>query len=281
MDKEAYIYTKFKSKLNGDDCAIVGDLAYCKDLFVEGVHFRREWLSMHEIGAKAMLVNISDMIAKNAKPKYALIGLSLPRDITTAQIDELCAGLNKTAQKWGIEIIGGDTISDDKIYISVTMIGKCKKPIFRNGAKCGHLIAHTGKLGYVGIDLQILLGGGKRSEISPHSRMLRPELRAKFFYKAAKYISASMDISDGLGQDLERLLRASGVGMSWLVSPKEYVLNSGEEYEILFAFEPKFLSKIYEIASKTKTPISVIGRAEERNLDNTCEFKGERHHFSE
>ena len=281
MDKEAYIYTKFKSRLNGDDCAIVDKAAYCKDLFVEGVHFKREWLSMREIGTKALLVNISDMIVKNAKPKYALLGLSLPKDISIEEIDELCAGINETAEKWGIEIIGGDTICDDKISISVTMIGKCKKLIYRNGAKKGDLVAHTGKLGYVGIDLQILLGGGSRSEISPHSRMLRPELRAKFFYKASKFINSAMDLSDGLGQDLERLLKASNAGMSWLINPKEFALNSGEEYEILFTFEPKYLSKIYEIASKAKTQISVIGKIEERTPENSCEFTGLRHHFSE
>lgn len=165
MDKERYIFEKFRSKLNGDDCAVIGERAYCKDLFVEGVHFRRGWLSLREIGAKAMLVNISDMIATNARAKYALLGLALPREIGTREIDELCAGVSETAREWGIRIIGGDTIGSDRIALSVSLIGKCKCPVFRSGARVGDLIAHTGELGSVGRDLAVLL----RDEISPAS----------------------------------------------------------------------------------------------------------------
>ncbi len=165
MDKERYIFEKFRSKLNGDDCAVIGERAYCKDLFVEGVHFRRGWLSLREIGAKAMLVNISDMIATNARAKYALLGLALPREIGTREIDELCVGVSETAREWGIRIIGGDTIGSDRIALSVSLIGKCKRPVFRSGARVGDLIAHTGELGSVGRDLAVLL----RYEISPAS----------------------------------------------------------------------------------------------------------------
>ena len=165
MDKERYIFEKFRSKLNGDDCAVIGERAYCKDLFVEGVHFRRGWLSLREIGAKAMLVNISDMITTNARAKYALLGLALPREISTREIDELCAGVSETAREWGIRIIGGDTIGSDRIALSVSLIGKCKRPVFRSGARVGDLIAHTGELGGVGRDLAVLL----RDEISPAS----------------------------------------------------------------------------------------------------------------
>ena len=165
MDKERYIFEKFRSKFSGDDCAVIGERAYCKDLFVEGVHFRRGWLSLREIGAKAMLVNISDMIATNARAKYALLGLALPREIGTREIDELCAGVSETAREWGIRIIGGDTIGSDRIALSVSLIGKCKRPVFRSGARVGDLIAHTGELGSVGRDLAVLL----RDEISPAS----------------------------------------------------------------------------------------------------------------
>ena len=169
MDKERYIFEKFRSKLNGDDCAVIGERAYCKDLFVEGVHFRRGWLSLREIGAKAMLVNISDMIATNARAKYALLGLALPREIGTREIDELCAGVSETAREWGIRIIGGDTIGSDRIALSVSLIGKCKRPVFRSGARVGDLIAHTGELGGVGRDLAVLL----RDEISPASSQMQ------------------------------------------------------------------------------------------------------------
>ena len=421
MDKERYIFEKFRSKLNGDDCAVIGERAYCKDLFVEGVHFRRGWLSLREIGAKAMLVNISDMIATNARAKYALLGLALPREIGTREIDELCAGVSETAREWGIRIIGGDTIGSDRIALSVSLIGKCKRPVFRSGARVGDLIAHTGELGSVGRDLAVLLrdeispassqmqnrndkissvqssstapqglnaeasatqnpgdevrspddkispthaklqslgaetsamqildfepqslddkilpayvkppsldagisaqdsvsqsgedrknptsqslacenstsqsfagenpvpGSGSyrlredlRAKISKNSRFVRPILRDKFFYKAAKFISAAMDISDGLAQDLPRLLEASGVGARWIARPSEAALQSGEEYEILFSFAPKFLPKIYAIAAKTGVSINIIAEVCPRTPQSSMEFRGSSHHF--
>ena len=422
MDKERYIFEKFRSKFNGDDCAVIGERAYCKDLFVEGVHFRRGWLSLREIGAKAMLVNISDMIATNARAKYALLGLALPREIGTREIDELCAGVSETAREWGIRIIGGDTIGSDRIALSVSLIGKCKRPVFRSGARVGDLIAHTGELGSVGRDLAVLLrdeispassqmqnwddkissvqgpstesqglnaeasatqnpgdevrssgdkilpahaklqnlgaetsaiqildlepqslddkisparaepqsldaensaqnsvsrsgedhknstsqslacensisqssagenpvpGSGSyrlredlRAKISKNSRFVRPVLRDKFFYKAAKLISAAMDISDGLAQDLPRLLEASGVGARWIARPSEAALQSGEEYEILFSFAPKFLPKIYAIAAKTGVSINIIAEVCPRTPQSSMEFRGSSHHFA-
>ncbi|WP_297904951.1 thiamine-phosphate kinase [uncultured Campylobacter sp.] len=374
MDKERYIFEKFRSKLNGDDCAVIGERAYCKDLFVEGVHFRRGWLSLREIGAKAMLVNISDMIATNARAKYALLGLAVPREIGTREIDELCAGVSETAREWGIRIIGGDTIGSDRIALSVSLIGKCKRPVFRSGARAGDLIAHTGELGSVGRDLAVLLrdeispassqtqnrndkissvqgssdevrssddkissaraepqsldaeisaqnsvsqsgddrksptsqslacenstsqssacentvpGSGSyrlredlRAKISKNSRFVRPVLRDKFFYKAAKLISAAMDISDGLAQDLPRLLEASGVGARWIARPSEAALQSGEEYEILFSFAPKFLPKIYAIAAKAGVSINIIAEVCPRTPQSSMEFHGSSHHFA-
>ena len=386
MDKERYIFEKFRSKLNGDDCAVIGERAYCKDLFVEGVHFRRGWLSLREIGAKAMLVNISDMIATNARAKYALLGLALPREIGTREIDELCAGVSETAREWGIRIIGGDTIGSDRIALSVSLIGKCKHPVFRSGARVGDLIAHTGELGSVGRDLAVLLRdeispassqmqnrndkissaqssstapqglnaeasatqnpgdevrspGDKflsaraepqsldaetsaqnsvsqsrknrknsmsqssvcenlapqsqtyegsvfdlredlRAKISKNSRFVRPVLRDKFFYKAAKLISAAMDISDGLVQDLPRLLEASGVGARWIARPSAAALQSGEEYEILFSFAPKFLPKIYAIAAKAGVSINIIAEVCPRTPQSSMEFRGSSHHFA-
>ena len=395
MDKERYIFEKFRSKLNGDDCAVIGERAYCKDLFVEGVHFRRGWLSLREIGAKAMLVNISDMIATNARAKYALLGLAVPREIGTREIDELCAGVSETAREWGIRIIGGDTIGSDRIALSVSLIGKCKHPVFRSGARVGDLIAHTGELGGAWRDLAVLLrdeissassqtqnwddkissvqgssdevrssgdkispacaelqsldaeisvqnstaenstrnfmtqnlGAGNsaaqesqsasrapqnfaanstaqslacensvsqspayegsvfdlredlRAQISKNSRFVRPVLRDKFFYKAAKLISAAMDISDGLAQDLPRLLEASGVGARWIARPSEAALQSGEEYEILFSFAPKFLPKIYAIAAKAGVSINIIAEVCPRTPQSSMEFRGSSHHF--
>jgi len=119
-----------------------------------------------------------------------------------------------------------------------------------------------------------------RAKISKNSRFVRPVLRDKFFYKAAKFISAAMDISDGLAQDLPRLLEASGVGARWIARPSEAALQSGEEYEILFSFAPKFLPKIYAIAAKTGVSINIIAEVCPRTPQSSMEFLGKPHHFA-
>ncbi len=89
QDKEHYLINKLSSKYIGDDAAVVGDTLYSMDAFFEDVHFKREWMSIEQIGRKAMLINISDAIAMNAEPKFALVTVSLPKDLTEAEIDEL------------------------------------------------------------------------------------------------------------------------------------------------------------------------------------------------
>ena len=118
-----------------------------------------------------------------------------------------------------------------------------------------------------------------RAKISKNSRFVRPVLRDKFFYKAAKLISAAMDISDGLAQDLPRLLEASGVGARWIARPSEAALQSGEEYEILFSSAPKFLPKIYAIAAKAGVSINIIAEVCPRTPQSSMEFRGSSHHF--
>ncbi|MBR2148997.1 MAG: thiamine-phosphate kinase, partial [Campylobacter sp.] len=91
MDKEQSIISNFKHNLNGDDGAIIGDMVYSKDMFVEDIHFKSHWLSPKQIGKKAMIVNLSDAIAMNATPKYALLGLGLPKNLSNKYIKELSA----------------------------------------------------------------------------------------------------------------------------------------------------------------------------------------------
>ena len=141
INKEDYLINKLSSKYIGDDAAVVDDKLYSMDAFFEDVHFKRAWMSMWQIGRKAMLVNLSDAIAMDADPKYALVALSLPKDISTNEIDELLAALEKTAKDFNCEIIGGDTIAGDKLHISITIISESKRPLLRSGVKLGDLIA--------------------------------------------------------------------------------------------------------------------------------------------
>ncbi len=267
MDKEKYIIDRLSTKFVGDDGAVIGDLVYSKDIFAQDIHFKRGWMSLTQIAQKAMLVNISDAIAMNAKPKYALIGLIVPKDFTCKKIKKLTHGFNKSAKKWGIKIIGGDTTSGEKLVISITIISKTKKPVFRTRMKEGDLLAYTGKLGSSLEGLNILLDGGI---LPKNHRFIKPKLRDKFFYKIATYVSSALDISDGLSKDLSRLSLANNLGFHFTKKLSHSILCSGEEYEMLFSFSPRHKEKILKISKKANTPITIFAVAKKGEYSSKC-----------
>ncbi len=266
MSKEEFFIKNIRSGHIGDDGAVVKNRVIASDSFFENVHFKREWMSLKEIAVKASLVNISDMIVMNAKPQYALLNIGFPKNYTLKEIKELTDGFNECAEKYGYEIIGGDTIKNDKLTISMTFIGKSKKPVFRK-AKIGEYVAYTGDLGNVGKDLNILLRGGK---ISKKSKFIKPRLKDKFFYKAAPYITSALDISDGLFKELQRISQISKLGYKFFYKIDKNTGCSGEEYEILFTFNKKHLRKILNIAKLTRTEITVFAVTKKGSFKSLC-----------
>lgn len=163
MGKEEYFISKFQNATIGDDGAFIDGVVYSKDLFCEDIHFKRSWMSLKQIASKSMLVNISDAIAMNAKPLYALLGLSIPATFSFQHLDELAQGFNEVAKEYGVKIIGGDTTSGTKLMISVTIVSQTKNPIFRKSLKVGDFLAYTGDVGESKKGLTTLLRGGRLS----------------------------------------------------------------------------------------------------------------------
>ena len=296
MDKENFVIKAFLNELNGDDGAVLGKWCFSKDLFFEGVHFQRSWLSCEQIASKALLVNISDAIVMNAVPKYALLGLALPRDISNADIKALQRGFLKTAREFSIKIIGGDTISADKIGISVSLISRVrKKAVYRKGLKKGDLLAFTGELGESlrglkmlqkaensknSANFKALKNPKKAVKLPPTHRFIKPTLRGEFFYKIAPKVRCAMDISDGLGQDLAKMLALNGLGVNFLTKLSADELNSGEEYEILLAFAPKHRDFMLKTAAKFGVKLNIFAEAKViKKPSDKYEFKGQSWHF--
>lgn len=273
MSKEAYFIAQFSSKHIGDDGALVHKTVYSKDLFCEGIHFKRSWMSIEQIARKSMLVNISDAIAMNAEPRLALIGIVIPKDFTCNALKELALGFEKVAQEYGIEIIGGDTTSGASLMISVTIVSDTKKPLQRKNAKMGDLVAYTGTLGESSKGLQRLLRGGY---VSKNARFKSPVLKRAFMQKIGHRLHAGMDISDGLSKDLSRLCKESrGVGIQWKKKLSKREMCSGEEYEILFTFSPRDKEKIKRVCAQTRTKMTIIGKIIRKRYRCVCK----EHHF--
>lgn len=273
MNKEDFFINQFHSHKIGDDGAVVGKFVYSKDLFFEDIHFKREWMSLTQIAQKAMLVNISDVVAMNAKPLYTLIGIEIPVNFSNDELKELADGFKKVAKKYDFKIIGGDTIAGDRLNISITIISKAKKPTLRKGICDDDLMVYTGNLGSVKRDLQMLFAG---KNIDKKSKFFKPKLRDKFMKKAAFYMTSCMDISDGLSFELERLSRINKVGFEFMKKIEKDVICSGEEYELLFSINKKHKEKVIKIAHESRTKLNFFAVAK-RGKKYICDCKP--HHF--
>lgn len=256
-----------KNRFIGDDGAVADGMIFSKDAFFENVHFKREWMSIEQIAYKAMIVNISDAIAMNAVPLYALLAVAIPKEFGNSDIKSLQSGFKKACREFGIVIIGGDTIANSKLDISVTIVSKSENPLYRKGIKRGDLLAYTGTLGNSLRDLNRLQNA---LPISKKSRFIKPTLKGKFIYKARDYLTAGMDISDGLFFELERLSKINKVGFDFIKKIPKDIGCSGEEYEMLIAFNPKNLGNINTIAKETKTKLTVFAKAVAGGFECEC-----------
>ncbi|MGC3991305.1 MAG: thiamine-phosphate kinase [Chthoniobacteraceae bacterium] len=246
----------------GDDCAVVGGPRDRKwrllktDAILEGVHF----LPTHaprQIGWKALARTISDIAAMGGTPREALVTLALPPEREVAWVKALYAGLRKCAQQFGVEIVGGETSrSPGPLFISIALTGTVarKHCVKRGGGKNGDTLFVTGRLG----------GSLAGKHLTFQPRVAEAQWLAQNFA-----IRAMMDLSDGLGSDLPRLARASGLG--WELFEEQLPLakgctpqnaiRDGEDYELLFALAPQHGAALKSAWHRQfpKLPLTEIG----------------------
>jgi thiamine-monophosphate kinase len=235
----------------GDDAAVFRpppgfDIVVAADAIAEGSHFFPD-TAPEAIGRKALAVNLSDFAAMGALPRFAFATASLPRGFRAEYADRITAGLRALADEFGVILAGGDTITHDgPCGISVTVAGYVEPggAIRRDGARPGDLIVVTGPL------------GGSL----PFGRHLtfRPQVALGRRLREAGPPSAMMDLSDGLGLDLARLCRRSGVGARLEAEripvhddarraggdPLARALSDGEDFELLFTVAPEVWKRL-------------------------------------
>ena len=249
------IVSTLSSSLIGDDCAYLSDLeiVVTQDNLIENIHFKRDWYTPYQLGYKAAAVNISDILASGAKPKYLTLGVSLPKSINEEFFTEFIKGFNDAS--YSAVLCGGDiTGSSQDIIISVTAIGSTKrrKISSRKNAKMGYVVVVSGEHGASSAGLKELLNNSDCKEhIISH---LMPILDAEFSETISKNINvdyAMMDTSDGLGDALFKIAEASGVKIevdySLIPHRKELSYNDvvlgGEDYKLVAAVPVEFAQK--------------------------------------
>ncbi len=275
MNLENYFISNFNSKHIGDDCAhLENDIVnvYSKDAFFENVHFKLDWMSFYQVARKAMMVNISDAVAMNAKPKYALLSVAMPKNITKSQMRELVQGFKDAASEYNIEIIGGDTISNIKLDITVTILSHSKKPLYRKGIRNNYLIAYSGNLGRSKKDLSRLINLGK---IHKKSKFVDIKLRDDFIKCSMRFLASGMDISDGLYSDLSKLAEANNIGFKFHKKISKCIGCSGEEYEMLVAFDKRYKNAMLRRSRQSRTKLNIFATSIRSRYKNRCKA----HHF--
>lgn len=287
---EAFLPLSDKSVLIsiGDDAAAVKvskgkSLLATTDLLTEGIHFDLRYISFYQLGAKALLVNISDIAAMAGIPKYALIAISVPDNIKVEELNEIYRGIKKTASAYKVSIIGGDTSgSKNGLMISITLLGEAKQGniIKRDGAKIGDKIFVTGTLGDSSAGLE-LLKKGKRSGYLVQSHLLpTPRVKEAYFIAKNRFATSMIDVSDGLSTDLNHICEQSRVGAviyedkiplskelkkaELKKAPLDYALSGGEDYELLFTVKRKNVKNIYDAISRSRLSATMIGEITER-----------------
>ena len=226
----------------GDDAAViqtVGDrVVATTDLLTEGVHFRTDWSTAHDIGVKAAAQNLADVFAMGGTPTALLVGLCIPGATRVDWVLGLADGLRDEAQRAGASVVGGDIIRGETITISVTALGHMggRAAIKRAGARPGNIIAYTGKLGWSAAGLMLLQRGFRspRGLITAHCAPQPDYDRAR----EAEVATAMIDISDGLVNDLAHIAQASQVS---LLIDSSTIDVSGELADAASAFNTEAL----------------------------------------
>lgn len=296
MTREDEIVERLKGLLSskiGDDAAVVGDDVVTTDMLVENIDFTRA-TPLKFIARKSLAVNLSDLAAMGARPRYAVVALGMKRE-DAETIDPFFVALRDAAAEWGVEIVGGDLSRAESLVISITAVGSLGgKPLLRSGAKAGDRIYVSRPIGGSAAGLALLQRGwsiGPAGDIaSPQhfgyairefgaSAVRRhvdpdPELDLGMALVRSGAVTACIDISDGLSTDLHRLCRASGVGAqiererlpifpdllgsapALGLRAQDAVLHGGEEYALLFT-SPLRES---EMSSRVGRPVYAIGR---------------------
>lgn len=277
----------------GDDAAVLAVPQHCRlvaavDTIVEGIHFP-VMTSAADIAYRALAVNLSDMAAMGAQPRWFTLSLSLPQ-ADEQWISEFSTSLSQLAARFGVQLVGGDTVKGP-LSISIQILGLVDKEqwLTRAGAKPGDLIFVSGSLGEAAGGLQLLLKPDLHASLDHRQHLLerfyRPTPRVELGLMLKSVASSAMDISDGLLTDLRKLCAASLCGADLqlenlpnsmpLISvfseavAEHLVLHGGDDYELLFTMPADAVAALQNIMTETGVPCTEIGQIT-RNVGVQC-----------
>ncbi|MCC6745608.1 MAG: thiamine-phosphate kinase [Acidobacteria bacterium] len=281
----------------GDDGALLEprpgfDTVISSDLLVEGVHFRRFWMTPEQLGFKAIAVSLSDLAAMGAAPSAILLGLGLPADVDDAFLEAFYRGATALAGRFEATIVGGDlSSSPGGLFVDSVLVGHVEqgRALRRDRARDGQDVYVSGVLGTSAAGLRLLESQDVResrpgcydSFVRAH---LAPEPRVELGRELVLrgLASAAIDLSDGLSSDARHVATASSVGIvidgDAVPAPAglEPALHGGEQYELLFTADVGRRDALETLSVEIGLPLARIGRADRSVTGCWIEVEGRR-----
>jgi thiamine-monophosphate kinase len=264
----------------GDDCAVLHTrtqrLLLTVDALVEGVHFRRGWLPPRQLGRKAFLVNASDVAAMGGAPRWCVVNIAAP-PTAAREIAAISLGIAAAAGDNGASLVGGNLSRARQLSVTVALLGDAPpRPVTRRGAQVGDLLYVTGRLGEAALGVRALRAD-PAARGPAVQRFRTPPTRWRSAARLARSgaLSAMIDISDGLVQDLGHLCAASGVGARIALERVPttaavrragivLALTGGEDYELLCAVPARHRRRVERLAAQLDTSFTCIGECRPR-----------------
>ncbi|NNF17498.1 MAG: thiamine-phosphate kinase [Gammaproteobacteria bacterium] len=264
----------------GDDGAVISpspqnQLVAVTDTLVESIHFPRT-SPARSVGHRSIAVNLSDMTAMAARPAWATLNISLPSS-DRDWLADFTAGFGELAVAHRVQLIGGDTVRGP-LVVTVQLLGEVAPEhyVLRSGAQPGDAVYVTGTLGDAAAGLRAMTRGDVHGWLV--DRFLYPEPRVSLSAGIGRYCSAAIDVSDGFGKDLERVLQASGVGAcvdlealplsahlarNFNDDESRYLaISGGDDYEICMTVPPHAGPALEEFCQSIECPVTRVGIVE-------------------
>lgn len=303
LTKNINLKSEHSLKGIGDDAAVLDSLGkkmlVSTDLLLEHVHFDLSYVPLRHLGYKAIMVNLSDICAMNARPVQVTVSIGISSRFSLEAVEELYSGMMIACERYGIDLVGGDTSSSQQgLVISVTSIGYADEAqiAYRSGAAVNDLLCVTGDLGGAYMGLQVLEREKQVFLANPNAqpelegfdyiieRQLKPEARVdilELFRMLDIKPTSMIDVSDGLASEALHLSKSSGKGVKiyeekipidplvyntareFGLDPTVCALSGGEDYELLFTIAQADYDKI-----RNNSDVTVIGHITDLNEGN-------------
>lgn len=254
----------------GDDAAVIDRGDYFElistDMFVEGDHFRLDWFSAADVAHKCIEASVSDVYAMGGKPEFVFLSISRSDQITDQFLTDFFNSVATRLQIHHAVLAGGDTTHGRLCVIDVCVVGRVEKThlCLRSGAQAGDRVCVTGPLGGSWAGLELFRAGSTDFPPRVREKYLNPQCRPDISQILKKYVSALIDISDGVGSEIRHICQHSGVGAEIIAEqiplfdgvdlvakqmqkdPLSFALSGGEDFELMFTISPEHLAKLRE-----------------------------------